>query len=513
MPLRMLPFLITALCAVSLFAQPPGGPGGPGGRGGFGGPGGPGGPGQRTLLLDQFDKDGDGYLNAAERKAAREHLASLPRRGRGGFGRGGGNAFVGKPGRKLKPADVKSYGKEPLYDVHVLRTIFLEFDNKEWEKELADFYHTDVDVPAKMIVDGKTYQDVGVHFRGASSFMAVPESGKRSLGLSMNFIHSDQRLGGYRSLNLLNSSGDPTFMRTVLSHHVARQYIAAPKANWVRVVINGESWGVYVNTQQINSDMAQEWFGTGKGARWKVGGSPRGRGGLAYLGDDASKYKTIYTIKSKDNDKSWAQLMNLCKVLNQTPPEKLEKALEPILDVDAALKFLALDKAVINNDGFWVRASDYSLYADEKGKFHVIPWDANETFREIERMGRRGGEQNAGDGINLDPFEGADDPEKALLFRLLAVPALRARYLGYIRDIAENWLDWKKLGPMVADYQSVIAEEVKADTRKVLSTAAFTKAVTEDGVEPGNGPTAPPNLSLKSFVEKRRAYLLSYPAK
>ena len=51
--------------------------------------------GQRTKLLDQFDKDGDGYLNAAERKAAREYLATHPRgggRGRGGFFGGGGAA-------------------------------------------------------------------------------------------------------------------------------------------------------------------------------------------------------------------------------------------------------------------------------------------------------------------------------------------------------------------------------------------------------------------------------------
>ena len=84
-------------------------------------------------------------------------------------------------------------------------------------------------------------------------------------------------------------------------------------------------------------------------------------------------------------------LIRLCKVLNETPPEKLEKALAPLLDIEGALKFLALDKAVINNDGFWTRASDYSLYEDLNGRFHLIPWDANETFREPERMGRRGG--------------------------------------------------------------------------------------------------------------------------
>ena len=507
--------LASAAYCVLLIAQPPdfGGRGGPGGRGGFGGPGGPGGMGQRTALLEKFDKDGDGYLNAAERKAAREYVATMPRRGRGmgGFG-GGGSSIQGKPGPKMKPSDVKKYGNEPLYDPHILRTIFLEFENKDWEKELADFYHTDVDVPAKMMVDGKNYKDVGIHFRGATSYMMVPEGGKRSLDVSVNFIDSEQRLGGYRSLNLLNSNADPTFMRTALYHYIVRQYTAAPKANWMRVVINGESWGIYVNTQQINSDMGKEWFNSSKGARWKVSGSPRGRGGLAYLGDDAAKYKSIYTIKSKDSDKSWARLINVCKVLNQTPADKLEKALEPILDVDGALKFLAADKALINNDGFWTRASDYSLYEDDKGKFHTIPWDANETLREMEQMGRRGGGGGGdGGGVNLDPFEGAEDPDKALLYRLLAVPALKTRYLGYIRDIAEKWLDWKTLGPLVADWQSVIAADVKIDTRKIFSTSAFSKAVTEDGVEPGFGPTAPPHLSLKSFAEQRRKYLLNYP--
>jgi hypothetical protein len=49
---------------------------------------------------------------------------------------------------------------------------------------------------------------------------------------------------------------------------------------------------------------------------------------------------------------------------------------------------------------------------------------------------------------------------------------------------------------------------VKTDGRKLNSTDAFTKAVTQDRFEPGFGPTGPPSMSLKSFVEQRRAYLL-----
>src|SRR6185436_15375451 len=213
------------------------------------------------------------------------------------------------------------------------RTFFLEFEDSDWEKQLAEFKNTDVEVTAKLTVDGKTYPDIGVKFRGMSSFGMVGEGRKRSLNLSLDFVHKDQQIGGYRTLNLLNSHEDPTFLRSVLFYDIAREYIAAPKANFVRVVINGESWGVYVNVEQFNKDFVQEWFNTRKGARWKVPGSPGGRGSLAYLGDDAADYKRIYQIKSKDEPKPWKDLIRLCQVLNETPADRLEAALEPILDV------------------------------------------------------------------------------------------------------------------------------------------------------------------------------------
>jgi hypothetical protein len=467
-----------------------------------------GGMGPRIELIPQFDKDGDGRLNTAERKLAREYVNGLPRRGGRVFG--GGSTAPGRPGLKLSPDRVRLYGAEPLYDMPVLRTLFLEFESPDWENELADFWHSDVDVPARLTVDNKAYPDVGVHFRGQTSFRSVPAGSKRSLGVSLDFVHGDQRLYGYRTLNLLNANSDPTFLRTALYHYVARQYIAAPKANFVRVVINGENWGIYVNTQQINGDLTNEWFRTSKGARWKVPGSPNARGGLAYVGDDPASYKGNYEIKSKDDPKAWADLIRLCKVLNQTPPERLVQELAPLLDVDEALKFLAVDKALINNDGYWTRASDYGIYEEPNGRFHLIPWDANETLREPEMMGR-GFSGGGGEGADLDPFAGSTDPQKALLYRLLAVPALRTRYLAYLRDIAEKWLDWNRMSPMLRTWQSLIYNDVAVDTRKLYPTEDFARTLTEDRPA-GYGFSAPPAMSLKSFMEQRRAYLLRYSA-
>jgi spore coat protein CotH len=599
--------------------------GGPFGKVGFGGPFG-----QTRKILKDFDKDGDGRLNAEERKAARESLAKGG--GPGGFPKGGfgppgirGKQEPPKPGPKVDPADVKSYpATVDLYEPTALRTIFLEFENKDWEAELQDFHGTDVEVPATLTVDGKKYPNVGVHFRGMSSYMGIPAGYKRSLNLSMDFADAQQRLYGHKTLNLLNSHEDASFLSTVLYSHIARQYIPCPKANMVKVVINGESWGVYANAEQFNKEFLKENYKTDKGARWKVRGNPGARGGLEYFGDRAEDYKRIFEIKSTDDEKSWKALINLCKVLNETPADKLEEALKPILDIDGVLWFLALDVALINGDGYWIRSSDYSLYLDPKGKFHIIPGDMNECFRPaggpgmggpggmIMRLGRPGellpaplqdalglsadqkkklealqkesdeklgkiltDDQNkqlkemrdrgpitiggfgggppggfpggppggpggppggpggfgppggpggfgppggpggpggpgfggAAGGVNLDPLIGLTDTRKPLRSKLLAVPALRAKYLDHVRTIAGKSLDWKSLGPVVAQYRKLIDKEVEADTHKLDAYEAFQRATADEAPA---GTTRGREMPLRAFADQRRKYLLDY---
>jgi hypothetical protein len=243
---------------------------------------GPGAPGTQTerRLVAQFDKDGNQRLNAEERRAARVWLAEQPAQGRGGGrqGRGGGGGrggmVAGTPGAKISPSAVKTYGAEPFYDPSVLRTLFFTFENDEWEQELMAFNDSDVEVPATLTVDGKALPDVGVHFRGASSFFSVPEGLKHSMNISIDFVDEDQSFQDYTTLNLLNANGDASLLKSVLYLQAAREYGPAPKANFVRVVLNGESWGIFTSAQQFNKQLIKESFSTTDGARWKVPGSP-----------------------------------------------------------------------------------------------------------------------------------------------------------------------------------------------------------------------------------------------
>ena len=415
-------------------------------------------------VTDRFDRDDNGWLNLEERKAAREALAREAA-ARGPSGRpvptAGGEPT--RPGPKMSPATARTFPGAPAFDSDIVRTFFLEFEDPDWEKALEEFRFTDVDVPARLTVDGQVLDCVGVHYRGASSFLFIAEGRKRSFNLSLDFVHKDQQFGGYRTFNLLNSNGDPTMLKAFLYYHVARQYTPAPRANFAKVVINGEYRGVYVNTQQEDRDFINDWWKTRGGSRWKAPGSPWGRAGLNYIGPNVDDYRKIYEIKGKDDPKAWAALINVCKVLTETPLDRLEPALAPIFDVDAALKFLALESTFINDDGYWIRSSDYNLYLDEKGRIHIYPHDGNEAFYDPPANVRG----TAAKGTELDPFIGSDDPEKVLLSRLLAVPSLRTRYLRYIKDMATTWLDWERLGPLARKYQTLIDADVQMDTRKL----------------------------------------------
>ncbi len=514
------------------------------------GPRGFGGPTQEDLkLVEAHDLNGDGWLNQTERAEARKALTELRETERRRDPRGrprpsgrprarGRNREPAVPGPRISPNDVENFPDAPLYEVNVLRTIFLNFENDDWEAELQDFYNTDVEVPATMVVDGKLYPGVGVRFRGKSSYMMVPAGYKRSFNVSIDLIDQDQRLYGYKTLNLLNCAGGSSMMSTVLYTQMADEHLAVPKANFVKVVVNGEYWGVYTNVQQFDKIFTKENFGSSKGTRWKVPGSPRGDGGLTYNGNDLKPYKVRYDMKSNDGTKAWYALVELCRVLNETPMDRLVEELSPILDIDETLWFLAFDVALVNSDGYWTRASDYCLFRDKNGLFHLIPYDLNEAFS-VSR-GRRpdgppgpsgpgmfgppsgdrrrdGGRDMRGPagggvfgpdsgGVKLDPLVGLDNERIPLRSRLLAVPALRERYMECVHEIAEYALNWERLSPQIAQYRALINNAVQQDTRKLESYESFLQATSTDLQEREGGS----NGSLQSFAHGRRSFLLNY---
>ena len=226
---------------------------------------------QRIKLVERFDADQNGRLDSKERAAARKWIQENRRRRRRGFrGRGAADGASREVKDPILPTKVPHYPQKKLFDTSVLRTVFLSFSQQDWRQELADFYLTDVDVPATMFIDGKKYTDVGVRYRGTSSYLMVPAHGKKPMNISVDFVNDKQRVGGNRTLNLTNANQDASLLREVLFADIAGRYLPTPRANYVSLVINGQSWGVYVSIQQFNRDFLGDWFGSRTGVRWKI---------------------------------------------------------------------------------------------------------------------------------------------------------------------------------------------------------------------------------------------------
>jgi len=490
---------------------------------------------QREDIVDRFDTDGDGKLKGEERQSARRYMQDKEKRP--------GAPRFEQEIPKRKPVDVteaKYYPDADLYDETVLRTLYLEFPNDDWYEELSDFYKTDVETPADLTVDGVTYHSVGIRFRGNSSYSTIGNSLKKPFNIAVDYDDSKQRLYGYKTLNLLNGHSDPSFLREVLYSKICRQYIPAPKANFVKLVINGENWGIYVNVQQFNKDFLRDWFETGKGVRWKISPGGNKSCALVWKGQELADYKKAFQLKTgKAPDDCWDDLMKLCETLSETPDDQLEVALDPIFDIDKALWFIALENVFIDSDGYISRGSDYCLYKDPRGRFYMIPYDNNETFRFA-----GGGGPNmwpSGGDPMLSPVAHEDNENLPVISRLLAIPRLRARYLAHIQTIVNEWLDWDILGPIIAEYQSLIDAEVKADDKKLYPYEAFANSPTEDisgmeGPRPGGfdrrggfgrprgrperenrrrggggSPEARIIPSFKRFVSERQEFLLNHP--
>ena len=356
---------------------------------------------QDTLLVEKFDADGNGHLDRAERDLAREAIpARSERRRRGPAPVNTPRPEASEDSLRLTPEQVKKFEDLGLYDPNALRTFFFEIEGDDWHNELTAFHGTDVEVPAVLTVDGKRIGDVGLSYRGNTSF---DHPAKKSFGVSINAIDDDLRLDGYRTLNLLNANSDNSMMREVLFSNIAGDFMPAPKANFAIVVVNGVYLGVYGNVQQINKDFTNENYGTKQGVRWKVPPDFSGGAALTYHGDSVGNYRDRYELKTGSaTDEDWAHLIELCRVLAETPEDEIEAVLPKYLDIDEVLWFLALDNVFMDSDGYYSRGSDYYLYKAPDGIFHLLHYDNNETFGGGRGGRGRGGPPPGGPGFERD---------------------------------------------------------------------------------------------------------------
>lgn len=383
---------------------------------------------------------------------------------------------------------------EGLYDESQIRTFHLWFSQPNYWQTLKNNYASHTDLPALLVVDGDTFPNVGVRFKGQTSYMMTQTSDKKSFNITVDYANPGQNVMGYETFNLNNCFQDASFMREMAYLHQIRRHVPAARAAYVRLFINGQSWGIYPNVQQLNADYLEEWFFSNNGTRWRAdrpdgsfggpgGGWGDGTAALNDLGADTTDYQQYYTLKKANKGNPWDDLVHVCYVLNNTPLDQLEEAIKPVLDLDRTLWFLASEIAFSDDDSYVYKGKmDYYLYWDpETGRMTPLEFDGNSVMKTS--------------AVNWSPFYNANKVNYPLLNRLLAVPSIRQRYLAHFRTLLADEMNSTEFNALIDQYDALINAEVQADPKKLYT---YTQYNSEKQV-------------LKNFVQNHRNNLLNNP--
>ena len=253
-----------------------------------------------------------------------------------------------------------------LYDPAKVRDYRLTFKQSGWWNMLSQNKSRRIDIKADMVVDGKTYKDVGVRFKGNTSYSYNPSSQKKPFNITMDSFVPGQTLYGYTNLNLANSYKDATFMREVISYELWRRFVPSLKACWIRLWLNNVYWGIYPHIQQPNKKFLRDWFKDDDGNLYR-GDSVRrnSRPALNWLGSNIFSYQNIYDYKTVGHPTPWLDLIKLCNLLNNTPLSTMTQELPKVLNVDRALMYVAVNNIWSNTDSYIGTGNDFYAYHDE----------------------------------------------------------------------------------------------------------------------------------------------------
>lgn len=381
-----------------------------------------------------------------------------------------------------------------LYQKETIRTLDLQFAQPNYWTLMTQNYNSQTDLQATLTVDGVIYDSVGVRFKGQTSYSMLPQNAqKRSFNITVDHAIDEQHLMGYQTLNLNNAFQDASFLREVVYLDLIRDHVPAAKANFVHLNINGESWGIYPNIQQLNNEFVKEWFFSNNGTLWRAdrptgtGGGPGGGGwgdgtaALNDLGSDTTTYKQHYTLKRTEQATPWSDLVRVCQKLGQTPLAALEDSLNNHLDVDRTLWFLASEIAFGDDDSYVYKGKmDYYLYFDaETERMVPLEFDGNSVMKT--------------NSATWNAFYNANNANYPLLNRMLSVPSLRQRYLAHLRTLINEKMQSVEFNALIAGYRTLIDAEVQADPKKLYTYNAFNSELTV----------------LQNFITNRRNNLLA----
>ncbi|MBN2445589.1 MAG: CotH kinase family protein, partial [Phycisphaerae bacterium] len=280
--------------------------------------------------------------------------------------------------------------------------------------------------------------DVGIRPRGNTSRDSI----KKSWKLDFNDLVPDRQFHELESLNINGEHNDVSITRSKLAWDLyKRMGVPSPRATHVQIKINDGTYveGVHVCVEQIDEELAENWFGNKDGNLYKCR-YQGARADLRYVAPGTPEtYQNLgggetYEEHNNDPNSDFTDLANFIDFINNTDDAAFAAGIVQRFSVDNFLRAMAVDVTMGHWDNYWYGANNYYLYHNEDtDRFEYIPYDLDNTygvdFFGIDWANR--GYANWGNG----GFGSDNGQLPPLIERILDIPAYEAQYRRYLRQL------------------------------------------------------------------------------
>lgn len=359
-----------------------------------------------------------------------------------------------------------------FYDASTIQKIEVVFSFQNWDYRLdtAKMGSDSYIMATYVLINGTRFDSVGVKYKGNSSFDSTYKKNPVHIELDA-FRTADYQ--GVRDIKLNNAYADPSLVREVLAYATARNYMAAPQANFAKLYINGRYIGLYTNAESVNKDFLARHFYYQEGVFIKgnpeLTPSPSVKSNLKYLGSDTTLYTNYYDLKSAGG---WNLLANLCDVVSNNPSQ-----VASVMDMDRAIWMLALNTVMVNLDSYTgAFAQNYYIYRDGTGRFNPIMWDLNMSFGGFPFLGSSNTSLGSLSVANMQVLAVGSHSADAywpLIKAVYSNATWKRMYFAHIKTVSEELIASGAYTLAFSTYTALIQNDVSNDTCKFFTTAQF----------------------------------------
>lgn len=295
-----------------------------------------------------------------------------------------GNPF-GSPFDKNDP--YKDF--HPVFNISVLAEIHVTLDEKDllnliYPGTIYQLDYAKCTMIFKNEIINRKLENVGIRTKGTLSRTQKKKGWKFDLSdLTEDFY-------GIKIFSVKGQQEHLSGIQSYTTTELLRAFgLGAQRSSFTKFYVNGVYYGLY----WLHEDFEYEFF---KARNRRVGPFYKCGSGLAaldYRGDDPNIYRNLFVHKPYLNlddyfynkklidRKDYTSLANLIKVINQTPDDEFEHAIDEVFDVEKFLKHLIVEISIMNHDTYTVWNNNYLLYEDvDTGKMKYISHDFDFSY-------------------------------------------------------------------------------------------------------------------------------------